>query len=136
MAAQYDYKIGATVDAMTNIEDLITFFPAPKSKFFPFSSYAMLANKTKIGIGRPTAEWHWGFLRNVDVDLFRDTLREYCENASDIVFIKTQTNENENEYAVFQATMLWPEEENNDASRRIDFTVKFINLIPATEPGP
>lgn len=132
--AEYSYAIGTAIDSLTNIEDLVTNFPAPRSKFFPFSVYVTLANKISFGRGRPTAEWRWGFLRNFEGEAFRDALRTYCPGASAVVFIRTMTNENLNEYKAYQAVMKWPEDEAQDARRRIDFVIQFTNMILTEEP--
>jgi len=122
----YSYKIGTaggSTAGMTNIESLTTPVPAPHSSFQPYSQAIPLGNGLVRGGGWQVAEWRWGFLTRAQ----RDQLRTYCTTASNTVAICTRTNESDT-YANFSAIMIWPQEENKDAGRRVPFVVKFQKL--------
>ena len=125
MAAQYQYEIGPTYAGMTNVEELATPLPPPRSTFKPYSQAVNLGNGRVRGNGWPVAEWRFGFLKQAQ----RDQLRAFCPGASACVYIKTRTNDSADSYQVYTATMVWPQSEERDADgRRLDFVVEFINL--------
>lgn len=133
----YSYEIGLTIEEMVNVESLVTGFPAPKSKFYPFSSYVTLANKTKRGRGNPIAEWRWGIIKNFTSNGMRDSLKTYCTGSSSSVIIRTKTNESlDSQYLYYTCIMNWPEEEPRESFRRIDFVIRFTNLVLTAPPSP
>ncbi len=128
----YQYEIGLTSGAMTNVENLVTGFPAPKSVFRPYSSYVTLGDGTVKGVGFPEAEWKWGFLKwNVFGTTYRDALSSIITIPSSFVYIKTRKNDSSDSYVTYYAIAVWPKEENRESERRIDFTIlfKFLKVV-------
>ena len=110
---------------MTNVEELSTPLPAPRSTFSPHSQYLRLGDGSVRGGGWATATWRWGFLTQAQ----RDQLRTFCTDASASVYIKPRKNDNSAAYQVYAATMIWPQEEERETSgKRLDFVVEFTNL--------
>lgn len=114
---------------LTNVEDLNvtdTRHFNPKSTYRPYVDSINLANGRSRGFGRPVASWRWGFIPLH----FRTALRVFCPNPNKSydVYIRTRTNEAD-AYSVFSAVVLWPDDENKDAGRRLNFTLEFRNLV-------
>lgn len=114
---------------LTNVETLNTVDTrnyAPKSTFRPYTDSVSLANGRVRGLGRPIASWRWGYIPLH----MRTALRTYCPNPSKSydVYIRTRTNEAD-AYAVYSAVVLWPDDEDKDAGRRIGFVLEFRNLV-------
>ncbi len=122
---QYSYEIGASYGGMVNVEELATPLPAPKSAFRPYSKRIDLGDGTVRGLGWVTATWRFGVLKSS----LRDQLRVFCAGASASVYIKTRKNNTSDAYQVYTAVMIWPEEEEKRAGRRLDFVVEFRNLV-------
>ncbi len=76
-------------------------------------------------LGAPQAVWHWDFCRQA----WRDALKVYCPGSYAIVYIETRVHDNSDSYDVFTARMIWPEEEEKDAFRRMDFDIEFRHLV-------
>lgn len=130
----YQFEIGTSLMSMTNVELLGTKMPAPKSKFIPYVKYVTLANGTVRGVGYPTAEWRWGFLRwDISTETYRDALRDLLPTPSTLVYIKTIINEVHDSYQTFSAIAVWPLEENKDTHRRLDFAIVFKHMQLVTE---
>lgn len=123
--ALYSYELGTTYAGMTNVEELATPLPPPRSTFKPYSQAVNLGNGRVRGNGCPVTEWRFGFLKQAQ----RDQLRTFCPGASAEVYIKTRQNDSADSYQVYTAVMVWPEEEEKRAGRRLDFVVKFRNLV-------
>ncbi len=100
--------------------------PAPRGLFTPFTQAVTLGDGGVRGAGWKTAEWRWGFVTRAQ----RDALRAYCPGASAEVYISTRTVDSSDAYGVFRARMLWPQQEEPQAGRRLDFSIKFQGLIP------
>lgn len=116
-----------TYKNLTNVEALNTtdarLYP-PKSTYRPYVDGVNLANGRVRGFGRPIASWKWGYIPLH----FRTALRAFCATKSEDVYIRTRTNEAD-AYEVYSAVMIWPDDEEKDAGRRINFTLEFRNLI-------
>jgi len=112
---------------LTNVENLLAGFPAPKGVFQPYTIALPLEDGGVRGGGWKKAVWKWSFVTQAQ----RDTLRAYCPGASADVYIKTRTVDNADAYAIYSAKMLWPgpDPEQRDALRRIDFELTFQALI-------
>ncbi len=123
--AQYSYEIGLNYGGMTNVEELATPLPAPKSTFRPYSQRRNLGDGTVRGLGWVIATWRFGILKPA----LRDQLRTFCAGASAEVYIKTRKNNTLDAYQVYTAVMIWPEEEEKRAGRRMDFVIEFRNLV-------
>jgi hypothetical protein len=124
----YQYAIGLSAETLTNIESLTVSVRPPKHGFSPYSKPLPLGNGTVRGGGWPTASWNWKILGRAE----RDQLRTFCPGASAEVFITTRISDNADEYKTFSAVMLWPQEEEKDAGKRPDFTLKFQRLAEVT----
>jgi hypothetical protein len=116
--------IGFTYVNLTNVESLATPVYAPKSTYRPYTEGIELANGRARGFGRPIASWRWGFITSA----MRTQLRTFCANKSNDVYIRTRTNEAD-AYSVFSAVMLWPDDEDKQTGRRLDFEINFRNLV-------
>lgn len=124
MAAS-DYKIGTTLLGITSLNLLTNPIVDPKHVFHSYRAYEDLGNGLVRGIGSPTLEWRYGYVTRVQ----RDQFRTFCTGASSVVFIRTRTNDNTDEFKIYQAVMIWPLDEDKRAGRRLDFTLRFRNLI-------
>lgn len=125
--ALYEFKIAtyaAGVAGLTNIESLATPVTPPRWFYRPDVERKKLANGLVRALGLPTAEWRWGVITRAE----RDILRTYCTSASTHVYIRTKTANSSDAYANFLAVMIWPEEEEVDATRRLDFVIRFEHL--------
>ena len=125
------FMIGITYGAIANLDTFGPPIPPPKSTFSQYSGLVQLANGTTRGMGTPIATWRWGFLSQEQ----RDRLRLFCPTSSATVFIRTYTKESADVTAYYQAVMHWPAlEEEVDTTRRIDFVVKFTDMVLQTPP--
>jgi hypothetical protein len=124
-----DFEIGSSLIGMTNLESLTTALPVPRSWFYPFSEYVMTGNGKKRGIGLPRARWVFPVLTTEQ----RDQLREFCEDPSTDVFIRTATNEDDDAYATFSGVMHWVEEEERLAGFRFEVEILFTELVEQEE---
>ncbi len=127
----HDYEIGSTEAGLTNLGQLDTPVPAPKGAFIEHSRRVTLGDGTVRGLGWAEATWTWnnGLTREQ-----RDQLKEFCAGASAPVYIRTRTNDEEDEYEYFTATMIWPEGEDNEWGWRRDFVIEFRNCQVYTPP--
>lgn len=122
MANLYSYEIGTTAGNMVNVETLANgTMPAPKATWRPYTELRTLGNLDVRGVGYPVVTWTWGILTRAQ----RDALRTYCTGASAAVYIKTQGIDNSDAYLTVTAFMVWPEEEQRDATRRKEFSIEF-----------
>jgi len=120
-----------TLVNLVNVEDLTVPVFSPKGTFVPFSQYLTLGNGLVRGLGWATARWLWGFLSNTQ----RDQLRLFCDDgsgnplASNSVYIRTRNNEQTDAFAYYKANMVWPQEEEKQAAKRLTFAIDFQNLV-------
>lgn len=128
MTYEYSFMIGTAYATLTNLEALN--IPAPRSIWRPYAALADLSDKTVRGLGSPVVVWEWGFLTQAQ----RDALRTYCTGASSNVWIKTQTMDSAAAYVYYSGVMIWPEQEDYAASRRLNFTLIFRQLTLYTPP--
>jgi hypothetical protein len=128
MANLYSFEIGITLGGMVNVETLDGGkMPAPRATYKPYSELIHLGNGAVRGVGYPVIIWKWGILSRSA----RDALRVYCPSSSSLVYIKTQVIDSSDTYVTYQAWMIWPEEEDRDASRRVEFAVEFRKPVAA-----
>jgi hypothetical protein len=98
----------------------------PRSSFRPYTEAVQLANGKLRGLGRPIATWRWGFITQT----VRDSLRAFCNNMkSNAVYVRTKTNENADSYQTFTGTIVWPDDEDRQTGRRINFELILKNLV-------
>lgn len=126
MANLYSFEIGTTLGGMVNVETLDSGnLPAPKATYKPYSELIPLGNGSVRGTGYPTIVWKWGILSRSA----RDALRTYCPGSSALVYIKSQAIDSADAYVTYLAWMVWPEEEDRQASRRVEFSIEFRKPI-------
>jgi hypothetical protein len=118
-----DFEIGTTEENMTNIESLSDPLDSPRSEYFPYARTVNLGNGKKRGVGFPMASWTFGLLTLEQ----RDQLKEFCPDASGEVYIRTKLNDDT--YANFTATMLWPENEDRWYGEKRIYSIVFRRLI-------
>jgi hypothetical protein len=127
------YKIGATLETMTDLAALTTQVMYPKTSFTPYSQALPLGSGAVRGGGWATAEWRY----NTSGDDYlprdqRDQLRTYCTGASAEVYIETPVNDSADQFKTFRAIMIWPQEEVKDFGVRREFVIRFQRLIEVT----
>ncbi len=98
---------------------------APKSPFKPATMSIDLGNGTARNMGRPNTIWRWGFVTRAQ----RTILRAFCTGKSARVYICTMVNDSSDQYVTYDAVMLWPDEEQRDTGRRLNFEIQFRDLI-------
>jgi hypothetical protein len=59
----------------------------------------------------------------------RNALRAYCTGKSARVYIRTRKNDSSDAYVTYSAVMLWPDDEERFASRRLNFAIEFRDMI-------
>jgi len=126
------FAIGISMETITNIEQLATPLPVPRSPFSPYGAYTTMANGLKRGRGFPALSWIFSLLTPAQ----RTQLRVFCPGSSATVYIRTPINDGDT-YAYFQAVMHWPEKEVRDPTRvhhRLEMEFSFTRLI--LEPDP
>lgn len=125
----YNFMLGSGSASMVNVETLASnTMPAPKARYRTYSRPLELGDGTRRGAGWATAEWRWGFLTAAQ----RDALRAYCSGASATAYIRTRNEAQA--YAYLTGVMVWPEEEQRDAGRCLDFAIQFRALTAFTPP--
>jgi len=112
-----------TVTHMENVESLG--LTPPKSTFKPWASTVDLGNGTARALGRPSAVWQWGFMSTAN----RNALRAYCTGKSARVYIRTRKNDSSDAYVTYSGVMLWPDDEERFANRRLNFAIEFRDLV-------
>jgi len=122
-----DFEIGTTEEGMTNIEILTEPLDPPKSEFLPYARIVNLGNGGKRGVGFPVAIWNFPLMTLEQ----RDQLKIFCPDASAAVFIRTKKNDDS--YAVFEAVMIWPENEDRWYGIKRNYQILFRNLIEVPE---
>ena len=95
----------------------------PESQFKDYSTIVKLANGKQKGLGYPVATWHYGYLTEEQWT----TLKSYCTAVSNDVYIATMNNNGD--YVVYSAVMNMPDQYIVRATRYIDITITFTNLI-------
>lgn len=118
-----DFEIGLTEIGMTNIEALAEPLDPPKSEYLPYARTVNLGDGRKRGIGSPVAIWNFPLLTVEQ----RDQLKTFCPNAAGVVFIRTKLNDDT--YADYQGTMIWPEDEDRWYGIKRNYQIVFRNLV-------
>jgi hypothetical protein len=118
-----DFMIGTTEEGMTNIESLTVPLELPKSEYFPYARTVNKGNGGKRGVGFPMASWTFALLTVQQ----RDQLKTFCPDASGEVYINTKLNDDT--YATFSATMIWPENEDRWYGVKRNYSILFRRLI-------
>lgn len=108
---------------MVNVETFAFQGQPPVGFFQPWAGVADLGSGLARGLGRPTAQWFWGFI----LPAMKAQLRTYCPDKSARVFIKTLIDNATGTYATYEAAMLWPDDESQIGSP--PFQIDFRDLI-------
>ncbi len=124
------FEIGTSYAGLTKLDALTTRVPDPKTEYRPYAKTALLGDGSRRGLGYPVVIWNFGLLTQAQ----RDQLRSYCSSGpSANVFIRTRTDESDESedivYAAYQAVMHWPEQEDYDTTRRLDFRLEFRAMV-------
>jgi hypothetical protein len=128
----YSFMIGTTQVGLANLESLTTPVVAPRATYRPYTDKVQLGDGSFRGIGAPIVTWRWGFLTQEQ----RDQLRLYCTGKSAAVHIQTTIVDSADEYRQFSCVMVWPDEEERQTTRRLDFVLEFRQLVDETPPEP
>jgi hypothetical protein len=119
----YSYAIGDTLIGLELLVDDLGMQADPRHTFREFATSVRTIDGLEKGLGRPSATWTWDIISLAD----RSILRTYVTAKSARVFITTRVADDD--YVDFEATMIWPDEEEKDAGRRLDFVIEFINMV-------
>jgi hypothetical protein len=118
-----EFEIGTTLGGMTNIQSLTVPLDLPKSEYAPYARSVNLGSGGKRGVGSPMATWIFP-LMTVEQ---RDQLKSFCTGASAAVYIRTKLNDDT--YADFSATMIWPDGEERWYGVKRNYSILFRNLV-------
>lgn len=101
----------------------------PRGEWLEGSEIVALADGNARYLGNPIATWNFNYIRPEG----RAALREYCEGASQELYV--QTINNEEEFRVYRAILHWPAEtpqEGFSRSVKWDFAPWFLILEDVT----
>jgi hypothetical protein len=120
----HSYEIGTSEGTMANLQSLAEPIEEPRSEYEPYTRIVNLGSGGKRGLGSPRATWNFALLTLEQ----RNQLKTFCPDASATVYIKTKLNDDT--YAVFQATMLWVENEPRWlAGVKQNLQIVFRNMV-------
>lgn len=123
----YEYKIGLASDSLTLLAELTPPIPAPSASITPSVGSITLGDGTERAIGAPMSAWHWGFLTSDQ----RDALKVFCPGKSAELFIRTIMPDGS--WATFECVMIWPQNETRQATRVVDITIEFRQMVEQPE---
>jgi hypothetical protein len=128
----HSFSIGTTQATLTNLANLTTPVPEPKSTYRPYADVKPLASGGVRGVGFPVATWYWDILTRAQ----RDQLRIFCSGQSAAVWIRTKTMDSSDTYRLYQAVMVWAtqEEEREMGHRRTQLQITFQAMVEVAEP--
>lgn len=131
MASLYDYEIGTT-SSTTNVEELTTPLPAPRSEYIEFTAPQELANGGIRGGGWVLATWTFGFLTSAQLA----QLRTFCAEKYSVVYIRTLDEDDPYPNWVYKTgKMIWPDGPLTKRNGRYqDIAVIFRALTTFTPP--
>ena len=121
--ATTEFEIGTSVSGLQYLEDLGV--AIPRWEYRDWARAVELGDGTVRGHGSPAAVWRWRYLTLAQ----RAALKTYCSGKSASVVIRTRNNSHS--YANYNAVMVWPDAEEWDGSRVIDFEIIFKQLVAA-----
>lgn len=113
------------VISLTNIEALDANATAPRSVHRPWEETRDTGDGLARGLGRPACTWNWGVISQTQ----RDALRAYCTGKAARVYIRTKSIDGGDAMQTYQAAMLWPDQEDRQATRRVPFTIEFRDMV-------
>lgn len=120
------FQISTSLESLTDLSTLGV--PAPRSSYIDGAELKSLGDFSAIWVGFPSIIWGWSFLSRSQ----RNALREICPGASQPVYLRSRVNDNDDEFRVFSATMIWPIE-SKDFTRRIEFSLQFVGVVEIEE---
>ena len=123
MTTAQSYKLGATSTSGSFKLLSIQSIPDPESQFKDTSSRVQLQSGLVRGLGFPVATWHYGYLTLAQWT----ALTAFCTASSANVFIATM--ENDGTFVEYSAVMVLPETYIVRATRYVDVTIEFNNLV-------
>lgn len=119
-----NYQIGTTLGNMVDVTTLIA-----SGDDMPIGDFQRWAVTMDTGdalmraLGRPIATWYWCYIGNVS----RAALRAYCTGKSARVYIRTENDPNLHTSRVYQAAMIWPD--NEGLYNQDEFRITFRDLV-------
>ena len=124
MALQ-DYEIGTT-SSTTNVEELATPLPPPRSTWNEYSQAVETADAGVRGAGWKVVTWTWTIITLAQ----RAQLRTLCAGKSATIYIRTKTlTGSYPTYEYLTGKMVWPEgPEEMRNGRILNFTLEFRAL--------
>lgn len=118
------FQIGSTLEGLTDIQDLTTPLPLPRSSYLAYARVNDKGNGGTRGVGSPRASWKFDVLSIEEYN----QLKSFCPDSSADVFIETKLDDDT--YEIFQGKMIWPNDpQDRWFGERKNFTVIFRNLI-------
>jgi len=117
--------IGLTADTVTNLYDMAVPVRPPLVHYRPGSFDSENMDGLVEDIGSPRAELRWDYLPIAE----RDSLRLLCPTKSARLYVNIPTTENGDEYKVFSAIAVWPEEDRSLIKVRRDFVIMLKNMV-------
>ena len=113
-------------DKLTNVESMTTgICSAPRSVHRPWEEVKDTGDGLARGFGRPACTWNFGFITQRQ----RDVFRTYCTGKSARVYIRTRQIDNADSMRTYTAAMMWPDQEDRQSTRRLNFTLEFRDLV-------
>lgn len=121
-----NYSIGLSSGSLTDVTTLSADAVAPIGDFMRWTTSDRLGNALERALGRPIATWYWCWIP----PLLRIALRTFCSGKSARVYIRTEDDPSLSTSAVFEAAMIWPD--NEDLYNQDEFRIVFRDLIELT----
>ena len=118
-----NYYIGLVAGGMTDVTTLSTDAVAPIGDYRRWSEVIDLGDGLARGMGRPVATWYWCWIP----PLLRIALKVYCSGKSARVYIRTEDDPSLGTSAVYQAAMIWPD--NEGLYDQDEFRIVFRDLV-------
>jgi len=121
-----NYSIGTSIGSLVDVTTLSGDAVAPIGDFLRWSESIDLGDGLARGMGRAVATWYWCWIP----PQMRIALRIYCSGKSARVYIRTEDDPSLSTSAVFQAAMIWPDNEN--LYNQDEFRIVFRDLVEQT----
>lgn len=121
-----NYSIGLSIGGLVDVMTLSADAVAPIGDYVRWSEVVDLGDGLARGMGRPIATWYWCWIP----PQMRIALRNYCSGKSARVYIRTEDDPSLSTSAVFQAAMIWPD--NEDLYNQDEFRIVFRDLVEQT----
>lgn len=111
-----------TITAMVAVASLTADSVDPLGDYLRWVESKDLGNGLARAVGRPLATWLW---KNIGVNQ-RTSLNAICTGKSVRVYICTLNDPSNNTFETYQASMLWPDD---DDTYKPDFVIRFRDLV-------